>query len=195
MAGPFSESMLTIELALSGIAIAGGIWWAAASRGRFKPILLICLGLGVAIIPLSDRDLRRLSTLRMASRPQSPSPLFPRASATPRVRGFTTPREVSKSVKAAPGSGREFEGLAVHWNLRLLSANRQELMSNRELLLFSSEIEAGGSALVVCDVEAYYSYQSSVDLRFIVHGVIQRADALEIHLKDVQLEPVDMAVR
>ena len=188
--------MLTPVLLLSGIAIAGGIWWAAASRGRFKPILLICLGSAVAIFALSGRDFARLSMRRMSSHPQSPSRLPPRASTTPKVRGFIAPREVSETLKIAPHSVQEFEGLAVHWNLRLLSANRQELMRNRELLLFSAEIETGGSVLIVCDdVEAYYSYESSVGLRFIVHGVIQRADALEINLKDVRLEPVDLAVR
>jgi hypothetical protein len=116
-------------------------------------------------------------------------------STTPKVRGFTSPREISESVKTAPDSAQEFEGLAVHWDLRLLSANRQALTSNRELLLFSDEVETSASVLVVCDdVEVYYPHESSVGLRFIVHGVIEHAGALEIHLKDVRLELMDMAV-
>jgi hypothetical protein len=99
-------------------------------------------------------------------------------------------------VKAAPGSAQEFEGLVVHWDLRLLSATRLELISNRETLLFSTGVDTSGSVLVVCDdVRVDYSYESWVGLSFIVHGVIQHADALEIHLKDVRLEPVDLGVQ
>lgn len=193
MVGSFNL-MAIIALALSGIAIAVGLWWAAVSRGRAEAILLICLGLIVAIIALSGRDLVRFSSFRNPSPEQPSSPLPPVSSPARKVRGLTLPREVSEGVKAANGNAEEFIGLTVHWDLRLLSATRKELTGTRQLLLFTAAIEDSGSPLIVCDdLPFYFSYDSSVGLRFIVSGVIQRADALEVHLRDVTLDPVNMA--
>ena len=86
---------------------------------------------------------------------------------------------------------RAFIGLSVDWNLFFWSASYIGSEKERMLIFFWDGDENRIAGLVTCDVPTTgnerFPLMDRTD-RFRVRGTIERASAIDIHLKDVKIE-------